>query len=231
MHRTASTPRSIPWLKDAKNGRAAARYRSTPGSRNADNGFRVVAATRATAAASPVAPATPPANGAPAIRTPDQPTRSKNSALGGCIIGVGCLGTLGLISWLMVVIFRGRKNAVAGPGAPPPLTHRLANDGFWIDAPRHLAGSLVHYRYRDQNAQIHEGEVRLDGAASGQYVYTGQPPLAVLALQIVEATRGSSTQSRSSWSSSQQQQSRHHSATSSTQTTDDSTFRGYPSAY
>jgi hypothetical protein len=72
--------------------------------------------------------------------------------------------------------------------------------------------------------------VRLDGAPGGQYVYTGQPPLAVLALQIIEAARGSSTQSRSSRSSQQQQQ-RRYGATSSTQTTDDSTFRGYPSAY
>jgi formylglycine-generating enzyme required for sulfatase activity len=216
------------WLKDAKSGRAAARYRNAPGSRNADNGFRVVAATSATAAL-PVPTATPPATPAPTNPSSSRPSAPEDHSTAGCFMGLGCLGTLGLMSWLLVVIFRGkRKSAGAGPGAPAPLMHRLARDGFWIDAPGHLVGSLVHYRFRDQNAQIHEGQVRLEGAPGGQYVYTGQPPLAVLALQIIEAARGSSTQPRSSWSSQQQQQ--RYGATSS-QSNDDSTFRGYPSAY
>ncbi len=225
------------WLKDAKSGRAAARYRNAPGSRNADNGFRVAAATSVTAAAQPALPATPPSGALPAKRSPDQPTTpsGSDSSAVGCFLGAGCLGTLFLVAWVLVMIFRGRRKSAPAPAAAAPsaLTHRLARDGFWIDAPGHLVGSLVGYRFRDQNAQIHEGQVRLDGAPGGQYVYTGQPPLAVLALQMLEAARGSSTQSRSSWSSQQQQQQQQrYGATSSTQTTDDvAPFRGYPSAY
>jgi formylglycine-generating enzyme required for sulfatase activity len=221
------------WLKDAKSGRAAARYRNAPGSRNADNGFRVVAATILTAAPQPISPATPPITPIPANSPSTPATSNDEHSTAGCFIGLGCFGTLGLVSWLLVVIFRGKKIGGDGPAAPPPLGHRPRRDGFWIDAPGHLVGSLVSYRYRDQNAQIHEGQVRLDGAPSGQYVYTGQPPLAVLALQIIEAARGASVQSGRRWSSSsqQQQQQRSYGATSSTQSTDDSTFRGYPSAY
>jgi formylglycine-generating enzyme required for sulfatase activity len=224
------------WLKDAKSGRAAARYRNTPGSRNADNGFRVVAATTASVAAAR-APLTSPTSTPPPSTPPPPPARGSSgedhTVLGAVVIGGFCFGTLAFIGLIVSLIFKSRKTA--GSASPPVrIGHRLGGDGFWIDAPGHTVGSLVSYRYRDQNAQIHEGQVRVEGAPSGQYVYTGHAPLAMLSLQMIEVARAQQEQqrsSRSSYSSSSQSSSQRRYGATSSQSNDDSTFRGYPSAY
>lgn len=218
------------WLKDAKNGRAAARYRNTPGSRNADNGFRVAADTTAGA----IAPVMPPQPNLPAPVAPGSSSgRSSGHTSGtasGPVGGAMCLGTLAFIGLFAALIFRSKKSATLPAG--PMVGSRLARDGFWIDAPGHLAGSLASYRYRDAHGEMHDGQVRLEGAPAGQYVYTGHAPTAMLALQIIGSSSGQSRSSRASWSSrSSSQRSYRETATRNDDDDSNRPFRGYPSAY
>jgi formylglycine-generating enzyme required for sulfatase activity len=222
------------WLRDTKSGRAAARSRNAPGSRNADNGFRVAAATSVTAATPILPPAAPPPGPLPETRPTPAPSSSGDAAIGFVFIG-GCLGTIALAIWMIVRIFRSNKPA---PAPRVPLKHRIGGDGFWIDAPGNFAGSFVTYHYSDTNGQRHNGQVRLDGAPS-QYVYTGHAPMAILILDLVQSSGSSVSppqQRRGAWSSQSsprpyQQQQQGYGVTSNQSTTDDSTFRGYPSAY
>ena len=214
------------WLKDVKSGRAAARYRNTPGTRNADNGFRVAAGTSVTAA-TPNVPTTPPATSTPAPLASAPPTGGWNVPPIGYVFMAGCMGTMALCAWMIATIFRTKKKIESSPPTRSPVNHRLARDGFWLDTPPHLAGSLVSYRYSDANGEMHDGQVRVEGAPSGQYVYTGHAPATMLALQIIGMTSAPSRPSRSSRSS--QQPSYTEPVTSSSD--DVAPFRGYPSAY
>ena len=221
------------WLKDTKSGRAAARYRNAPGSRNADNGFRVAADPTASAAAARVPLSSPTSTPPPTPMPPSRnPSGEDHTLLGAVVSGGICLGTLAFIGFIISLLVRAaRKTTVAAP--PVKVGYRLGRDGFWIDAPAHAVGAVVNYRYRDQNAQIHEAQARLEGAPSGQYVYTGHAPLAMLSLQVIEAARQQQQQrsSRSSYSSSSRSSSQRRYSATSNQSNDDSTFRGYPSAY
>ncbi|MFS8069059.1 MAG: formylglycine-generating enzyme family protein, partial [Byssovorax sp.] len=215
------------WLKDAKSGRAAARYRNAPGSRNADNGFRVAADTRASVERSTPAPlpASPPNGSRPPTGSSERPTSTANKVAGGFIFSGICFGAIAFVGLLLTWIGRSRKKAAALPAAPL-VGSRIARDGFWIDAPGHLVGSLVRYRYRAADGSMHDGQVRVEGAPSGQYVYTGHAPSTMLALQIIDMTSAPSRRSHPSWSSPQPRYSE-----TSTTSDDVAPFVGYPSAY
>jgi sulfatase modifying factor 1 len=214
------------WLKDTKSGRAAARYRNAPGSRNADNGFRVAAGT-SVVAAMPIAPTPDPITPRPSSNRPEETT---STGTGSCV-GTGVvLGTIAFFGWMLVLIIRSQKKIAASRAPARSLVgHRLARDGFWLDAPGHLVGSLVSYRYRTADGSLHDGQVRLEGAPSGQYVYTGHAPATMLALQLIGSASSPFRETYSS-RSSQSSQSRHRSETTS-HLVDDTPFRGYPSAY
>jgi formylglycine-generating enzyme required for sulfatase activity len=217
------------WLRDTKSGRAAARSRNAPGSRNADNGFRVAAST-SVSAATPILPAAPPPDLPPTTPAAPAPTSSSGDAAIGLVFFGGCLGTIALAIWMIVRIFRSNKPA---PTPRVPLKHRIGADGFWIDAPGNFAGSFVTYHYSDTNGQRHNGQVRLDGAPS-QYVYTGHAPMAILILDLVQSSGASVSppqQRRGAWSSQSAPQQQRYGVTSNQSSNDDSTFRGYPSAY
>jgi len=210
------------WLKDTKHGRAAARYRNTPGSRNADNGFRVVASTRV----SPQ-PAAPPPGTPPTSKTRRAPNTGSAGCDGIAVGAFGCAGTA-LLSVVAMVLLFVRK---AGGGSRSPIRFRTGPDGFWIDAPKLLAGSTLHYRHRASTGS-HEGHVVLEPSDVGQYVYTGAPPLVVDVVRVIPAQRAPARGGRSSGGSGRvvHQQHHHHDDHHQHHHHDDS-FRGYPSAY
>lgn len=223
------------WLRDVKHGRAAARYRNTPGSRNADNGFRVVAAVTAEP---PVEPARSPAG----VRDPSPP-QDPSTKGGLTMMGIMAVGAVGVVI-IALIMLRGGKLAL--------IRFRVAPDGFWIHAPKLLAGSTLHYRHRAITGRG-EGQVILEPSDVGQFVYTGAPPGSVEAVRLVPPdteARGSAASSSASsgagprWSSSSSSSSSSSASSSvvplihghdpphqSDDRRDDEPFRGYPSAY
>lgn len=170
------------WLKDAKNLRGAARYRNDPGSRNADNGFRVTASTEANSGSSPQ---TTTQNESSA--TPNPGGSGKSGGSGGLVasalvalVSFGCL-------MLVVMAIRKSRRPKAMRGAPPGVTYRRVKDGFWLVAPSPLHGSVLHYRANVVGRPV-RAAIPIEPSAEGQFVYTGGAPVEVEAEQLVGMT-------------------------------------------
>jgi sulfatase modifying factor 1 len=171
------------WLKDAKQLRSAARARNTPGSRNADNGFRVVVGAKATVAA-PVPTQTTPLEVPPApLEAPPAPpeTYAPPARAGGsnCILPMFLIGFLVTAALIIFVVVAIRKRANPMPLAPRPLLRRaaprIADDGFWFDTSGYTAGHVVTYTYTGRNGAVTE-QFLVDPNSNEQFVYTGVRP-------------------------------------------------------
>jgi formylglycine-generating enzyme required for sulfatase activity len=174
------------WLKDAKASRSAARYRNTPGSRNADNGFRVVASVEEiTGAAAP--PLVGSARATTAPRTPIATPPASDGAGGLASLGAGLVcvlvTVLALVGAAIFLLRRGRGMATGYPG----VTARLGPDGFWLKAPRAPQGSTVRYRVVVDGVP-QEGEIHAwQQLGKEQFVYTGGKPSSVKVLGLAAA--------------------------------------------
>jgi sulfatase modifying factor 1 len=187
------------WLKDAPYCRSAARYRNTPGSRNADNGFRLTAATEVAKGAVP--PDKVPPDEAPAkadvplpLPAPDdfplhvqEETPPSFVAAGGaagllCLLAVGAV----IIGAVIVILkgLRGTDQGMATARRRPDVQIRPAVDGFWISAAGLRAGSTIRYRYV-AGGMDQIGEVPYQPGPQGQFVYTGGTPTDVRVLEVV----------------------------------------------
>jgi formylglycine-generating enzyme required for sulfatase activity len=164
------------WLRDAKNGRSAARHRNTPGSRNADNGFRVVAAL-ASAPEPAAAPSSSGSQGSGSDAAEDPSTLA---------LGVGVLATfLAVLIAVLVGIVRLVKRLFMG-GSAEGVRTSIEDDGFRIRTAPLKAGSRVHYRYV-VDGQEKTGSLKSpDAAGISQMVYTGSRPSSV---EILGVTR------------------------------------------
>ena len=206
------------WLKEARHVRSAARYRNTPGSRNADNGFRVAASTTELAAA---VPATPAAAAATAPREPEPASTGESSWIGRWLWRLGWgAAALFLVRRFLFRIARGRGASSGYPDA----TVRVGPDGFWLDAPKVAVGSTIRYRaVVDGASRVGEVKAERGPAGKGQFVYTGSAPSAVEILGVsVAAGLALGAMTRT--------------PTVTTRTTpvrdvEHQPFRGYPSAY
>lgn len=174
------------FLSDASHARSAERYRNDPKSRNADNGFRVIAAVVKQAA-----PAAQPA-------APTQPAEaSSDPALGFSLWSLGvsllsCFAPLLAIFFLiksLVQRFAGRSTGSApfGPSSlrSNRLRARLDADGFWILGSPGDEGRTIAYHYI-VNGTSHQGQVIFHPGPNGHFIFTGGRPQSVT-LQTTDA--------------------------------------------
>lgn len=206
------------WLKDAKALRSAARYRNDPGSRNADNGFRVTASVDKRAQPAPAAPLPGPAT--PSSGGDDASAGGAVAGALGLVLGGGCcLGLFGLVLWAIL------RNRV-GTGS---VRFRMGADGFWVDAPDKLRGCELAWHGTVGGSYRH-GDLILEPAPGGQFVYTGAQPTNVRAASVKRPAAAATAQhGRRAWVhgvdhdddwNRRQHHSHHHDP-----------YRGNPSAY
>lgn len=170
------------WLKDPKRGRSAARYRNTPGSRNADNGFRVVVVD---APPAPVNTDSLPVRGPDAVNPtpgPSAPTASSGSGFG--LLTLFFLGGVGL-SLPILLFFAFRKRSATSPGTSGSDTvqTRAAADGFYVIAPGLAPGSRVRYECIVNGMPV--SDVIPTAAGPETFVYTGGTPAAIRIVEVV----------------------------------------------
>lgn len=212
------------WFKDAKNGRAAARNRNTPGSRNADNGFRIKAGLEA---------GTPqiPAQGAPPNAPPNNPPGSPPPPPGavgaaetglGLLAGGGCCGGIGLFGLIFWLATRGA--GVRG------ILFQPGHDGFWIQAPPRLMGSTLNYRYT-AGGSVLMGNVLLEPGPNGQFVYTGATPSNIQAVNVVGSRRVQQQPYRGGGRGAPRWGNTHQPTRQDRSDEPDRPFQGFPPAY
>lgn len=200
------------WLRDAKNGRSAARHRNTPGTRNADNGFRVVASTT-TAPPLPAAAEAPAPAPSPADQAGD-PQWVSIAKLVGVLVALR-LGILGVGKLF------GKKSGTAR-GADGVKTN-IEGDGFRIRTAPLKTGSRVHYRYVADGQEITGSVTSPDASGISQMIYTGARPSSV---EILGVTRPGE-----SLAAARPAPARSTYDDRTTTRTDDSYSGNYPSAY
>jgi len=205
------------WLRDARNARCAARYRNTPGSRNADNGFRVVASVDARPVAAPTAAATlvPTAK---SVEIADHDWTHWLPLL--CPIGFFAFGI-----WFVVKVVR----RILGGSARGVRTH-IGDDGFWIYSPDETRGRSISYTAVVGGAE-QPGMIASPGS-QGEYVYTGARPSAVKGLRMADAVAASTLLGQDASDEEQRRRDREREEEERRRRDrDSSSFTGYPSAY
>ena len=241
------------WLKAAGSLRSAARYRNTPGSRNADNGFRIVAAEKVVEAVTPpvsggnmeTPSSTLPTNSTdeprrfvpdtqdatPQPQTSSSPSRftptESDDSPGFLIYALMLLIPLsiaGIVTWIIYAIVRSGSSRSSGTSRT--LSHvrpRLVDDGFWFDSSGYGAGDLVSYSFRGPDGVVHRN-FRIEPSSRGQFIYTGHRPDNLM----LGAHTAAHLVSANSYSSSTVRSSTH---TQVSRSYEEPTSRGFPSAY
>jgi formylglycine-generating enzyme len=224
------------FLRSAKDLRSAARYRNDPGSRNADNGFRIVASTSASPAAAAeralertvsVPASSPGIGGGAATREAPSSFWSRWSALKlGILAAAGLLGASVVLSLVRGLRRRGgsRRSGSRPRGDAAELVLKPARDGFWVVAPERLRGHTLRYRVSGP-AGAARAAVELEPNPGGQFVYTGYRPGSVTAEQVLFAGAAAGV----AWNARQGRE--EDDEEGATLAAAPAPFRNYPSAY
>jgi formylglycine-generating enzyme required for sulfatase activity len=187
------------WLRDSKKARTTARYRNAPGSRNADNGFRVVVTLDEPVNLDLREASMPSSVSAPALPAPTPSSRSGGgtdpSPNAAEPFSWGLLGAAPLaaasaaVAWML--LRRKRSSARAEPSAarsPSGITTRVGEDGFFVRAPLAPPGSRVRYTCVVNGVEVADA-VPLSGEET--FVYTGAPPTGIQILDVFAAPQAS----------------------------------------
>ena len=194
------------WLRDVKRSRSGARYRNAPGSRNADNGFRVVVTTEETVAPSlnggaEFAPTAPvglngTSGGGPVTTPPDagegQPLApAPTDSFSWTVLLAAPLATASaVVAWMLL---RRKRTPAELPPLPSSakntttssngVSTRVGDDGFFVRAPGAAPGARARYECIVNDTSISD-VVPLEGDET--FVYTGSPPSGVRIVEIIE---------------------------------------------
>jgi hypothetical protein len=182
------------WIKEPASTRSAARFRNDPQSRNADNGFRVMAydlrpqpplerpsnAERGPASPPPVALEREiPKSAPPPTQHSSQPPsyENRNRSGGGGVFWIAAFTAIGYT--ILRLLFR--RSSAASSAIPPgdssfqsagefrrggPVRTRIGNDGFWIEADGVPAGTPLVCRYT-AGGKTEQIEVRFSHKPAG----------------------------------------------------------------
>ncbi len=216
------------WLKEPKRARSAARYRNTPGSRNADNGFRfVLVAGKSLPTTLPtllpsgrISTTATPTSGSPPPSTASPPDEDRSPLLNAIMSVPGVAGTVAVLAALLWLAFRKKGAAPVPPGGGQNVDFVVAPDGFRLRTPGLGPGSRVRYECVVNGVPVTDVVPVGDGPET--FVYTGGTPSAIRILEVV----GIRTDVRGS----AQPQRRRHEPTRR-RDDDDRPFGGFPSAY
>lgn len=213
------------WLRDPKNGRSAARHRNAPGTRNADNGLRVVASV--TAAAPGSAPNPLASSAGAGAKAPGSSGESSDlsgpQAIGVLaivfLVGAGILVVAWRIaSWLFRTVV---TKTLLGDAAAGVRT-QVSEDGFTLNAPKVPMGHRIHYRYVVDGKPQTGSTVFSGDSEMGQTIYTGARPSSVQIFAVTAPGQALPAEKPKPVRTSTNR---------ATSRTDDDSFRGYPSAY
>jgi formylglycine-generating enzyme required for sulfatase activity len=198
------------FLKDPRNGRPSARFRSTPGTRNADNGLRLAWTwgERLPVGALP----TPTGAGEPSTagRTSPPPPQRSNLPFGFMVLGP--LVGVGAIAWALT---RRKTGATAPTGHTGEGSVELRPDGFVYRLSAGRAGQRARYRGLVQGEPVSS---EFDLAGPETFVYTGARPDRMAVLLLAESALSNAATAPTG-------------RTAARTVDDDPPFRGYPGAY
>lgn len=179
------------WMRDPKRGRSAARYRATPGTRSAENGFRLVVTDEESlgpgmlgggrvpegfATAAPLGSLSPESDAGASVAAVRESAGASGEGSAWPLLLAPAAAAGAVVAWL----FARRRG---GPGGAKGFSTRPGDDGFYVTPPPEARGARIRY-----DAVVNETVISdvapLDGADE-TFVYTGGRPTAIRILEVI----------------------------------------------